>query len=140
MHTAHPFLLTGSHSSLLTTPHHSSPLNTHYSLLTITPHCSHLTPYSVLRTLAPRSSLRSFYPFIWGMSGLGYAHGANAQGFVNTYLNSTARVALPKLKTLHNDLSSVRLHQPTLHPSQLLIRISWAGGQARRRIRRVLVE
>ena len=46
-----------------------------------------------------------FYPFIWGMSGLGYAHGANNK-FVGSYLNSSARVAIPKLATLHDDLAA----------------------------------
>ena len=46
-----------------------------------------------------------FYPFIWGMSGLGYAHGANSNN-VGTYLNSSARLAIPKLATLHEDLAA----------------------------------
>ena len=46
-----------------------------------------------------------FYPFIWSMSGLGYAHGANNNN-VGTYLNSSARLAIPKLATLHEDLAA----------------------------------
>ena len=46
-----------------------------------------------------------FYPFIWGMSGRGYAHGANPNQ-VGTYLNSSARVQIPILTTLHYDLAA----------------------------------
>ena len=53
-----------------------------------------------------------FYPFIWGMSGLGYAHGANNQ-FVGSYLNSSARLNIPKLATPHSvspgDYAAARL-------------------------------
>ena len=46
-----------------------------------------------------------FYPFVWGMSGLGYAHGASNAN-VGSYLNSTARRSIPKLVTLHDDLAA----------------------------------
>eukprot|EP00966_Prymnesium_polylepis_P192824 4469146-Prymnesium_polylepis.1 len=49
-----------------------------------------------------------FYPFIWGMSGKGFAHGANPNN-VGTYLNSSSRVQIPKLKTLHYDLRDAAL-------------------------------
>ena len=39
------------------------------------------------------------------MSGLGYAHGANNL-FVGSYLNSSGRVLVAKLATLHDDLAA----------------------------------
>ena len=55
-----------------------------------------------------------FYPFIWDMSGKGHAHGANPAN-VGTYLNSSARVQQPRLKTLHRDLANVRTAREPTH-------------------------
>ena len=58
-----------------------------------------------LRLAADEGFDTGFYPFAWGMSGLGYAHGANSAN-VGSYLNSTLRRAMPKLATLHDDLAA----------------------------------